>query len=89
MGRICQAREGDLCTAAGGKTRAGPAATRIAKNRYYACTKSGVRLGNRRQISASYDPLAYVSVALVDGPGCSVPRWIVSAPLLTVITSRI
>src|SRR5262245_3571440 len=33
--------------------------------------------------------LLYVSVAFVDGPGCSVPRWIVNAPLLTLITSRI
>jgi len=28
--------------------------------------------------------LAYVNVALVDGPGCSVPRRIVSAPVLTL-----
>jgi hypothetical protein len=38
----------------------------------------GGRREKRREDNPSaevhYEPLAYVSVALVDGPGCSVPR---------------
>ena len=33
----------------------------------------------------AYDPLFYVSVALVEGPGCSVARTMVNAPSLRLI----
>src|SRR5258705_7165853 len=38
---------------------------------------------------SSHCALLYVSVALVDGPGCSVPRAMVNVPLPKLITSRI